>query len=250
MGTASGDLADAESDRTRRFLIAFGGIEKRLEQIVSPGQHIPFSDLVTRAARLNRTVRSFELDLREYADLRNALVHERGDGRAIAEPYESTARRIGEIRQLLEMPPLLVDTIRVPKVETCAPNDRVGAVAGKMLAGSFSQLPVYADGMFVALLTAGTIARWLGKRLLTDDIQLVEEEDVAAVLEFSEYPDNYQVMARTSTVLDALDAFDDFFERGRDLDGLIVTNSGKPSEKPLTIVTTFDFPKLNAAARG
>src|SRR4051812_42816091 len=38
-----------------------------------------------------------DTDLKEFADLRNAIVHERRGGHSIAEPHEKTVRRLEEI---------------------------------------------------------------------------------------------------------------------------------------------------------
>jgi CBS domain-containing protein len=179
---------------------------------------------------------------------RNALVHERGDGHALAEPYEETVHRLEEIRRILDTPPLALDVVHVPRVETCSPHDLVGAVAGRMLAGSFSQLPVCDDGRLAALLTAETIARWLGSKL-ESGLGLVEEEPVAAILEFTEDPDIYRIVPRTSTVFDLLELFDDFAARGKYLDAVLITHQGKAAETPLSIVTTFDIPTLTKAVK-
>ncbi len=139
-----------------------------------------FYGLVDNAANRDPAVRRMATDLKEFADLRNAIVHERGDGHLIAEPHETTVRRLEEIRRLLEHPPQLGSLFRGP-VSVAAPEEAVGAVAQVMRDGDFSQIPVYDQTRFVRLLTAETVTRWLAA-MLADGVGLVEEAPVADVL--------------------------------------------------------------------
>ena len=143
-----------------RFLDAFAAIERLLRQKAGAGREVRFFALIGTVAARDPAVRRFAVDLREYADLRNAIVHERGDGHLIAEPHESTVGRIEEIRSLLERPPQLTNSFHGP-VQVVDPSDPVGTAAQQMRAGDFSQLPVYKGPAFIGLLTAETVTRWL-----------------------------------------------------------------------------------------
>jgi hypothetical protein len=53
-------------------------------------------------------------------------------------------------------------------------------------------------------------------------------------------------MGREATVLDALAAFEDLVRAGQILEAIILTNSGKPTELPIGIVTVADVRRLNS----
>lgn len=237
-----GTVSNAE-----RFLAAFSGIERRLRELAGADRSASFYALVDRTAQRNRAVRQFSTDLKEYADLRNAIVHERGDGRPIADPYEATVVAIEEIRNILDDPPRVLRVLKVA-VEACRADDPVGRAARQMYEGNFSQLPVYDDGALMALLTAETVARWLAASL-EDGGGLVEEAPVREVLRYAEDPDNYQLLTREATIFDALRLFDEYSERGKSLDAILITHAGKRDTKPLGIVTVYDMPRLLAAIR-
>jgi len=55
---------------------------------------------------------------------------------------------------------------------------------------------------------------------------------------------NYRFISRRTTLFDVLEHFDDFTKRGRNLDALIITHSGKINQKPLGIVTVYDLPEI------
>jgi predicted transcriptional regulator len=68
-------------------------------------------------------------------------VHERTDGRPIAEPYEGTVRRLEQIEAAITRPPK-AEAVAAKPVQTCEPDSMVGEEARLMLAAGFSQLPV------------------------------------------------------------------------------------------------------------
>jgi len=233
--------------RADRYLAAFSAIERKLRVIADADRGASFYALVDRAGQRNRAVLQFAIDLKEYADLRNAIVHERGDGRPIADPREESVIAIEEIQKILEDPPRLLKVLKV-SVQICGGDDPIGQAARQMYDGDFSQLPVYDGHSFVALLTAETVARWLAASL-ESGIGLVEEAPVRTVLGYAEDQDNHQLVPRDATVFDALRLFDVYSGRGKSLDAILVTHAGKRDEKPLGIVTIYDIPRLMAAVR-
>lgn len=239
-------MMNMQSERATRFLAAYAAIEIWLQKTAQLDHDARFYDLIAIVKPKHRVVRDFAFELQRMGDLRNFLVHRRGDGKALVEPLEDAVQQIESIRVLLERPPLVVDTVRVAAVEACDPTDSIGLVAARMLAGSFSQMPVIDDGKIGALMTAETMARWMGAQLASG-IGLLEEMTVASVLPYAEDPDNYRVKPRTTTALDALDLFRDYTERRKSLDAILITHSGKSTEAPLTIVTTYDIPTLTSA---
>jgi CBS domain-containing protein len=238
--TASGPPAAA----SQRFLDAFNAIEQYLRRHF--GQRDkgwePFVALLRRATEKSPPIRQFEADLEDYADLRNAIVHRSRGDQVIAEPHLSAVQRLERIRDRLLSPPAVHDHFRI-EVVTAAPDQRVGEVAMLMRRGDFSQVPVYAAGSFVALLTAETITRWLAAGLAKDDGFLIDAP-VADVLPHTEDPNNYVLLGRKATAFDALEEFRKFTERGASLDAILLTHSGQPTERPLGILTVFDIPKL------
>jgi predicted transcriptional regulator len=154
----------------------------------------------------------------------------------------TTVLRLEAIRERIANPPT-VQPLFFRDVFICQAMDPIGEAAKMMLKSSFSQVPVYKDEIFEGLLTTQTIARWLAAKLETG-IGLLEEESVKNVLTFSEYDDNYRFIKRNTTLYDVSQYFDDFVQKGRNLDALIITHSGKSNEKPLGIVTIFDLPEV------
>jgi hypothetical protein len=72
-------------DRTQQFLNRFNELEQFLRDTTNSKREVPFGGLIGRASSKNASVRRYERDLREFADLRNAIVHEHPRGHVIAE---------------------------------------------------------------------------------------------------------------------------------------------------------------------
>src|SRR5690606_7021526 len=72
-------------DRTQQFLNRFNELEQFLREETNSRREAPFGSLIGKAATMNASVRRRERDLREFADLRNAIVHEHPRGHVIAD---------------------------------------------------------------------------------------------------------------------------------------------------------------------
>ena len=207
---------------SQAFLDSFATIEKFLRSLASEDRSSSFYHLVDMASRMNRTVARYRDDLKEYADLRNAIVHERSDGHVIAEPNDMAVSHLAALRSLLLTPPKVVPMFQVD-VQTRDVSRPLGEAVVVMLQGSFSQLPVTQDHRVVGVLTSNTIARWLGHEVATDLFSL-RETTIGQVLKFTEDSENHCFLGRSSTLFDVLGCFDDFASRGKDLDAILVTH--------------------------
>lgn len=239
---STGDVIQMSERNSDRFLNVFAAIERHLRKLTAGGRQDTFYALVDTAAQKTASVRRYRVELKEYADLRNAIVHERIDGDPIAEPHEKAVRRLEQIHELLTTPPKVGPEF-LGQVTTCEPSDRVRDVARKMLEGDFSQLPVYRGGELIGLLTAETLTRWMSTRFEIDD-GILEDEAVEAALPYAEDPENHALISRTATVFDVIKCFDSFLREGKSLDAIIVTEHGSRSESALGIITIFDLPRV------
>ncbi len=207
---------------------------------------LTFSELL-RGERHPAIQRNRE-DLREYADLRNAIVHRR-TLRLLAEPTDEAVADIARIRQIIEEPPRIERAIGVRKVVTCRPGSSVLEATQQMVASNFSQLPVYDGRLFIALLTAETIARWVGARLQTLG-GMLEDEPVNDALAYTEDADNIAFLAPAASVFDVLERFDEYSASGKSLDAILVTDKARRDAVPLNIATIYDVPAFISESRG
>lgn len=231
-----------DHENSDRFLSAFSRIEQHLRKITKSSKQDPFSTRLHRAAASHATIRKFSHDLGEFADLRNAIVHERGGGYAIAEPHGKTVDRLEQIEKYISQPPT-VESLGTIQVVTCSPSDPIVKAAKAMFDGKFSQLPVYHQGRCTELLTSETIARWIAAEFHPDR-NMLEEIPVEQVLQYREEDSVYQFVSRKTPIADVIELFDRTAHSGKSLDAVIITHSGEPDQKPLHILTVYDLPRL------
>ncbi|HOB08808.1 MAG: CBS domain-containing protein [Limnochordia bacterium] len=228
-------------ENSRRFLNAFVGIEQALGKIVRNKRHVPFYQLVDLAAKADPFIREIALELKEYGDLRNAIVHERIDDQPIAEPHMSVVERLEQIRDLLHSPPTVGDAFLGPVI-TCGFDDTLGSAITKMHANSFSKLPVYNGRQFVGILTAEAVTYWLADHMAADlDFTQVRVE---AVLRYLHNPDNYRFVPPSCSLVTVLKLFEDFSHKGKRLQAVLISETGSESGALLGIITVFDLPRI------
>jgi len=232
-------------DTSTAFLATFATIEKWLRRTANEDRSATFYQLVDRVAAKNRAVARYCNDLKEYADLRNAIIHERTDGHVIAEP---NARAVADFERLcstLLNPPTVIPMFQL-SVKTLTTKDSVGEAVTIMRDGSFSQLPILSGDTVEELLTAETVARWLAAEVANELVNLWETK-IELVLQHTEDPNHYCFLPRGATLFDALAKFDQFVEKGKDLDAILITNDGRRDQKLLGILTIYDVPQILAA---
>ncbi len=230
-------MANSES-----FLTIFSTIESWLRKEVGADRRTSFYKLVDLAAESNKSTRRFRDDLKEFADLRNAIVHERSDEHVIAEPNDRVVRDFQRIQSALLNPPKVIPQFQLD-VRCRESSESVGIAVTDMRDGSFSQIPILADARVIAVLTSETIVRWMASEV---ENQILDpwETCIAQALEHTEDRENYCLLSRNATLIDALSKFEDFAARGKNLDAILISNDGKPDQKLLGILTIFNFPDL------
>lgn len=229
---------------SERFLQAFGAIERQLRIMTGLEKRARFYTLVDKGAESNAAVRRFSDDLKEFADLRNAIVHERTDAHVLAEPNDRAVRQIEYIQDLLEHPPRVIPTFQ-KHVHHMTTDDPIAVAAYLMRQHGFSQLPIYdADG-FRALLTTDDITRWLGECAPTGAVDL-ETTTIGRVLacHCEENGDNHMFVGRDATLFEVLEAFRACERCGSRLAAILITEQGRPSQDLLGIITIWDLPQI------
>jgi CBS domain-containing protein len=226
------------------FIRTFAAVESWLRKQAGADRSVSFYQLVERVASNNRSVLRYRDDLKEFADLRNAIIHERTDSRVIAEPNDRAVSDFERIRTALMEPPTVVPQFQ-RDVRTRDAQEAVGEAVSDMRAGSFSQLPVLSNGQVVALLTAETIVRWLASEVSNDLVSLLETK-IASVLPHTEDTEHYCFLPRRATLQEAVGKFEDFTTRGKDLDAILITEDGRSDKSLLGILTVYDLPEILA----
>ena len=218
-----------------RFLNAYAQCEKKLAELAEQPKYIPFSQLVARCANRSRVVALNQQSLREYNELRNAIVHIRGSEKEIiAEPCDSVTEDIERIAKLLTEPHDILKYASMP-VKTIHIDTSIRDAFHLMQEMDTSKVPVYKGQNFVGMITLDEIAK----------VAMQGKTDDTVVSDVLSSTKNSRVVFTSKRNVDVvLRYFDKAREEGITLLAILITESGKPSEKPIGIITTSDLPNI------
>ncbi|PMC33732.1 hypothetical protein CJ195_26885 [Bacillus sp. UMB0899] len=233
----------ASSDLAERFEVAFNQIHHVLKQLNPYEHNDAFMKLLSDASRKHTYIQSFYGDLKQFAKLRNALVHERRQTNTyIATPHEKVVKQIEQISSFLSAPPKVL-TIATKTVVYLHSNDSLEYVIKMMNSSSYNQFPIYENEKFSFLLTEGGLTSWLASHIKDGRIDL--NQSTARDLKRFEDDHNVSFISKHKNILELEDLFEEYFQKQLKLEAVIVTENGSPYEKPLGIITSWDLIEID-----
>jgi predicted transcriptional regulator len=242
------ETGDVTNNLAERFEVAFNQIHHILRKLNPNVVNDAFMKLLYDSSRKHRIIQKFYQDLRQFAKLRNALVHEKMKIQTyIAIPSEETVLQIETIARLLKEPPSVMK-IATPLVISMKMTDSIEEVIKKMHQCSYNQFPVYDKGVFQFLLTECGLTSWLASSIINQNISLAEKT-VSNIQPF-ENIHNVVFVDRTIDIFELEDIYEESFQKGKKLEAIIVTEHGLPTEKPFGIVTPWDLIEIDLLGIG
>ena len=222
-----------------RFLKAFASIERSLNEMAGSTVYNSFSRLLSVCSSRNTVVRTNQERLREYAELRNAIVHQRDDEEElIAIPTDSAVSDIERIARLIDRKRSALYYATKP-VKTVSIDDTVTDAYHAMKSLGTTKIPVYSEQSFKGIVTMETIAGWAieGGRedILCSDI--LEHEKIERVV----------FLKSKSYIEDVINIYESAMKEGRRPPVIILTKNGSRNQRPEGIITAYDLPSILAA---
>jgi hypothetical protein len=220
-----------------RFEGAYNKIDALLRKKVGTAKTLSFSAVVDEAAKKDATVRACRDNLLEYGELRNAIVHDRGKAPVLlADPRNDVVLEIEKIWGRLSRPKALRSLPRSVPLRIFAATAILAESLSYMRANDFSQVIIVRDGRHTVLSTEG-VARWLEAKS-KEDIIALSEARLSDVLDF-EPMDSCVYLRADDTVDRTREVFAN--DIGKRIFSALVTEHGAAKEKPIHIVTPWDF---------
>ncbi|MGM0688062.1 MAG: CBS domain-containing protein [Bacillota bacterium] len=232
------DLSNSE-----RFLTAFSAIEHEMERILKLKDHRRFFEMVEKSARLNPVIERYRFDLKEYGELRNAIVHDRAGGIIIAEPNDQAVMHIEKIARLLLKPPK-VAPLFLKEVLALSISHNVSRAIRDLSRMSYTQIPVLDDKRVAGLLTSNMIVKWMGISLAENSFD-IDNTTLIDVINIVGHEGNYEIIAANKSLFEIPDLFYHWQNEGRKLEAVLITKRGDSSEPLLGIITNRDLPLIH-----
>ena len=237
------DKKKDEQSNADRFLNAYSAIEGEMKRMLKLGEHRRFFELVDRSARINPVIERFRFDLKEFSELRNAIVHDRAGGEIIAEPNNDAVASIENIAGLLLEPPK-VAPLFLKEVFSLTINDLVSQAIRSLSRLSYTQAPILDEDKLVGLLTSHMIVKWMGLRLNDESLD-IEHMVIKDILEQMGSESTYELVSVNKALFEIPDLFYQWQSKGNKLEAVLITQNGKSEEKLQGIITNRDLPRIH-----
>jgi predicted transcriptional regulator len=223
-----------------RFLAAFHRIEQSMKDIIGTTDHLSFHKLVELSKKKNAIIRRYEENLREYATLRNAIVHHQTSPEyAIAEPHDEIVEAL-ELIDMAVAKPITVGKMFERNVSILQAKDTLKNALILIQEKQYSQIPVYEGTKFVGLFTAVGLMFWLAKNVERGN-DISWEMTVESTLEHKRKEENHKFVPREMSIFEAEELFKDAMAKGKRLEALLITDQ----LGLVGIVTPLDLLKID-----
>jgi predicted transcriptional regulator len=222
-----------------KFVKLFNELSELLQSRTGLSKDITFNHLLRTAGETNPTVNRSNHFLKKMGELRNAIVHDAVyPEEIIADPHPEVIQRFEKTLGMIKSPTKVIPKFQ-REVKVFAVQDSINAALAHMQENDYSQIAVQINHEYGILSSEG-IVRWLS---CARHIGLADLER-ASVGDVYEHEDKkaHRHMARIETTDAAILAFENAIAEGIPrLQAILITNSGKPNEKPLGIITPWDL---------
>ena len=232
-----------QPSNAERFLNAYSAIEHEMERILNLKEHRRFFELIERSARVNPVIERFRFDLKEYSELRNAIVHDRSGGEIIAVPIDEVVAKIERIAELLLEPPK-VAPLFLKEVLTFSVSHPVSRAIRSLSQMSFTQAPLLDGDTLVGLITSNILVKWMGISLAGDSLD-IDNTTMKDVVEAVGNECNFEIVSVNKSLFEIPNLFYCWQQEGKKLEAVLITQNGNDSEPLLGIITNRDLPLVH-----
>lgn len=228
-------------NRGDEFVNLYNQLDGHLRSMAGLDRSTSFMAVVDTLGRNgNATMRTYKDSLREFSELRNAIVHDRVfPTKVIAEPLPEVLAQLQRMVDDIIRPEHLIPRFQ-RQLKLFGLKEPLGNALEYMQANGFSQVVVFREDEQFELLTTEGVSRWLASKI-PDDLISLKESIIGDALEF-EIDDTFAVMSRSKTTHDAEALFATALANKKPrIFAIIITQNGKRTETPLGIVTPWDL---------
>lgn len=229
-------------ENATRFLNAFVTVEMYLRKILKQNTS-GFTNMVHAASKRYPKVKDHQVFLIEMSQLRNAIVHSHvGENHEVlAEPHLWVVEKLERIAKQLTAPTQLKD-LKYNKVYVTSLDVSCSDLLKVQEKHNYSVVPVYDQGRYIGVIHNRLYQRFLEKNAdALIDLKTVKVRDL---LLYKNSDERIGFVSQWDTLDDAVNIYESLHRKGKGLIALIITDSGKPNDKILGILTPIDFVRI------
>lgn len=238
-----------ESRNVRKFKSDYNELDRFLTQKVN-GQEGHFYENMIKFLRLNPRYQYFKGDIDCVNDVRKIITHKENMEGVPVIPTDALCNKLEYILKQIKNPPKW-SSIAIPadQIYSCTENDQISDVVKKMAENTFTHVPVVKNGVFQWLLSESVFVQWLSEVVEKGEI-ITEATSVSQLRKYIKRTnDDYMFLSRNTDVYQIKEEFERVtnekkaknFKR---LGVIFISDSGKPTEKILGLITAWDLGKI------
>lgn len=231
------------SENGKEFITLYNELDSLFRKKLNLREYTDFSSEIYQAKEA-KLIDSKQKDyLLLVGKLRNAIIHDdkyRYPDDPIAEPHPDTIEKLRQLKDLIETPPTIDD---LPKHQPRIFNwsDDLLECLQHMRQNDFSQVVVF-SGKTYDLITREDIARWFEMQIDNKEILVSLEYKKLEEILHVDQKDDCAFLHRKALLPELLEKFE---TQGRTrVAAVLITDKGKPTEKPINIFTQYDIPEI------
>lgn len=236
---------------SQKFLAVYNEIDDFMRKDLKEGHYIGHSDMLYKMVKKgNRVFDYYYGDLKKYARLRNAIVHNPDQRIAdpIAEPHDVIVQQYQELLDKVLYPELALDKLAIPrdKLYTVSLDTNILKAMNIMNKNLFTYMPVVEKGKFVGVFSDSTLFDYIaqGNGAVIDEKMTIR--DLGEVIHIHNHSSEAFLFAdKNITVIEVEDIFRKVFQNEKRISAVIITAEGMEEEKLLGVVTAWEVAGYN-----
>jgi predicted transcriptional regulator len=233
-----------DNELSERFEVAFNKIHTWLQKNIKNAKTNKYTELLRLGFPMHSIIRKHYDDLKIFGRLRNSIVHDKVEqGFYIAEPHLSVVEKIETIASKINEPRPALSIATKPVFyyfEDAKLKDILTVINRKM----YSVYPIYNQNGFKWLLTAEGIIQWFSQNLVGNSVYF-DEVRVQDLYTFSRSL-LVEFVGKETDMFVVEEIFEEYHHKNKKLEAVIITETGKKSEKPQGIITSWDLVEIAA----
>ena len=233
---------------SKKFQEVYNKIDEYLRNQLEVDKNVSHSHLIKEVSKTNSLIRNNKDILIQFAQLRNAIVHNpnRDKAHPIAEPHKSIVNQyVSVLESIMNPPKALSIAVKIDLIFSASIEDNALEVIGLMNEKQFTHVPIINDGVIVGVFSENVIFSFLAK----DEIIMVEKD--STINEFSDFlhvekhsGEYFEFISRETLLIDLQDIANHQINGDKRLGAIFITNDGSKNQKCLGMLTAWDLIKL------
>jgi len=235
-----------EMTNSEKFLAIYNELDDYMRKELKEDTYVGHTDLIYKMARKgNNVFKCYGEDLKKYARLRNAIVHnpEKRISDPLAEPHEIIVSKYQDLLEKVLNPPLAINSIAVLKDDmyTTTLDANVLEIMKVMNKKTYTHVPIIEDGKLIGVFSENTIFSYITQKenvIIDDELKISDFIDFIPI--HNHVSEIFVFVPRDITVIEIEDIFREEFENNKRISAIFITQNGKENEKLLGLITPWD----------